>query len=278
MAAVITEPIPTTAGARRRGPRAARSAGSPWARRAILIIAGLYFLVPLYAAFRFAIGTADGGVSGQVFASIPSQDGFVDAITLTGRLALLTLVITLVLVVPTAVWVHLRMPRLRRLLEGVTLLPIIIPPVVLIIGVLEVAPSSLKGSPDLLALVYVVLAMPFAYRALDSGLQGIPLKTLVEASRSLGAGWLRTLVSVLLPNLRSALLSAVVLTVAMVFGEYTMASLDQYQTFPVWIVVFQQANARVSVAVSLLALLGTWALLWLISLVDRRRAAATEEP
>ena len=269
MAAVISAPSVRT-------PRR-RVAGGSWARRAVLVLAGLYFLVPLYAAFRFAIGTADGGVSGQVFASIPGQEGFVDAIVLTGRLALVTLVITLLLVVPTAVWVHLRMPRLRRLLEGVTLLPIIIPPVVLIIGVLEVAPASLKGSPDLLGLVYVVLAMPFAYRALDSGLQAIPLRTLVEASRSLGAGWGRTLVSVLLPNLRSALLSAVVLTVALVFGEYTMASLDQYQTFPVWIVVFQQADARVSVAVSLLALLGTWALLLLISLVDRRRAASTEE-
>jgi putative spermidine/putrescine transport system permease protein len=272
MAAVTTAP-PAAA----TGRRVVRSSG-PWARRIVLLIAGLYFLVPLYAAFRFAIGTADGGVSGGVFASIPSQEGFVDAITLTGRLAVVTLVITLVLVVPTAVWVHLRMPRLRRLLEGVTLLPIIIPPVVLIIGVLQVAPSSLKGSPDLLGLVYVVLAMPFAYRALDSGLQAIPLRTLVEASRSLGAGWGRTLVSVLLPNLRSALLSAVVLTIAMVFGEYTMASLDQYQTFPVWIVVFQQANARVSVAVSLLALVGTWVLLVLISLVDRRRATSVEEP
>jgi putative spermidine/putrescine transport system permease protein len=275
MAAVIPA-SPATATAARR--RAARPAGSAWARRVVLVVAGLYFLVPLYAAFRFAIGTADGGVSGRVFASIPGQEGFVDAITLTGRLAVVTLVITLVLVVPTAVWVHLRMPRLRRLLEGVTLLPIIIPPVVLIIGVLEVAPASLKGSPDLLGLVYVVLAMPFAYRALDSGLQAIPLRTLVEASRSLGAGWGRTLLWVVLPNLRPALLSAVVLTVALVFGEYTMASLDQYQTFPVWIVVFQQADARVSVAVSLLALLGTWALLVLISLIDRRRASAPEEP
>jgi putative spermidine/putrescine transport system permease protein len=265
MAAVITAPRRVAEKpSRRRG-------GAAWARRSAFVIAGLYFLVPLYAAFRFAISTPDGGISGAVFAGIPAQEGFIDAITLTVRLAVISLVITLVLVVPTAVWVHLRMPRLRRVLEGVTLLPIVVPPVVLIIGVLEVAPPGLKGTPDLLALVYVVLALPFAYRALDSGLQAIPLRTLVEASRSLGAGWGRTLVSVVLPNLRSALLAAVVLTVAMVFGEYTMASLDQYETFPVWIVVFQQANARVSVAVSLLALLGTWALLWLISLVDRRR-------
>jgi putative spermidine/putrescine transport system permease protein len=119
--------------------------------------------------------------------------------------------------------------------------------------------------------LYAVLAMPFAYRSLDAGLRAIPLTTLVEASRSLGGGWGTTLVRVLLPNLHSALLSATVLTVALVLGEFTMASLDQYETFPVWIVVFDQDDAHVSVAVSLLSLVITWVLLLLISLIDTRR-------
>jgi len=126
----------------------------------------------------------------------------------------------------------------------------------------------LKGTPDLLALVYVVLAMPFVYRSLDAGLRAIDLKTLVEASRSLGGRWSSTLLRVVLPNLRAALLSATILTVALVLGEFTMASLDQYQTFPVWIVNFEQDDAHVSTAVSLLALVGTWLLLLLITSFD----------
>jgi putative spermidine/putrescine transport system permease protein len=167
--------------------------------------------------------------------------------------------------------VHLRLPRVQRLFEGITILGIVIPPVVLIVGVLQVAPGGLKGTPFLLALEYAVLAMPFAYRSLDAGLRAIPLTTLVEASRSLGAGWVATIGRVLIPNLRSALLSATVLTVALVLNEYTMASLDQYETFPVWVVVYQQDDAHVSVAVSLLSLVATWALLMLISLIDTRR-------
>ncbi len=152
--------------------------------------------------------------------------------------------ITLVLMVPTTVYVHLRLPQLRRLLEGITILPIVIPPVVLIIGVLQVAPGFLKGTPYLLALVYVILAMPFAYRSLDAGLRAIDLKTMVEASSSLGAGWLTTLWRVVLPNMRTAMLSATVLTVALVLGEFTMASLALYQTFPVWIVRSTRTAAR----------------------------------
>ena len=118
--------------------------------------------------------------------------------------------------------------------------------------------------------MYVILAMPFAYRSLDAGLRALELRTLVEAASSLGAGWLSTLWRVILPNLRTALLSATVLTVALVLGEFTMASLDLYQTFPVWIVVFDQTSGPVSVAASLLALFVTWLFLLIITVVGRR--------
>jgi len=254
----------------RRGP----NTGS-LARWIVLLLVGAYFLIPLYAAAAFAVETPAGGVSAGVFSGIPSQEGFADAFGLSLNLALVTIVITLALMVPTAVYVHLRLPRVQRLFEGITLLPIVIPPVVLIVGVLQVAPGTLKGTPYLLALEYAVLAMPFAYRSLDSGLRALALTTLVEASRSLGGGWFTTLFRVLLPNLRSAVLSATILTIALVLGEYTMASLDQYETFPVWMVVFSQDNAHVSVAVSLLSLVVVWLLLLGISLIDRRRGRST---
>ena len=185
---------------------------------------------------------------------------------------MVTTILTLVLMVPTTVYVHLRLPRVRRVMEGITILPIVIPPIVLIIGVLKVAPGFLLSTPYLLALVYVILAMPFAYRALDAGLRAFDLKTMVEASNSLGAGWPTTLWRVVLPNIRTAMLSATVLTVALVLGEFTMASLDQYVTFPVWIVQFEQNSGPVSVAASLLALFVTWLLLMLIVTIGGRGA------
>jgi putative spermidine/putrescine transport system permease protein len=183
----------------------------PYWRWIILVLAGLYFALPLYAGFRFA------GISS--FPSVASQEGFSAAFTLSLRLAAITTVLTLVLMVPTVIWVHLRLPKVRRIME-ITILPIVIPPVVLILGVLEVSPAQLKASADLLALLYVVLAMPFAYRALDAGLRALDLKTLVEASNSLGGGMGTTLWRIILPNLRTALLSTTVLTVALVLGEF----------------------------------------------------------
>src|SRR5215470_10267427 len=234
----------------------------PYWRWIILILAGFYFALPLYSGFRFA------GLSS--FPAVASQEGFSDAFKLSLQLAAITTVLTLVLMVPTVVWVHLRLPKVRRIMETITILPIVIPPVVLILGVLEVSPAQLKASANLLALLYVVLAMPFAYRALDAGLRALDLKTLVEASNSLGGGMGTTLWRIILPNLRTALLSATVLTVALVLGEFTMASLDQYQTFPVWIVAFDQTSGPISVAASLAALIVTWIVLMLISMIGGR--------
>jgi len=236
-------------------------------RWVILLVAGVYFLLPLYAALRFA------GL--HAFGTVFVQPGFWPSLWLSARLAVVTTLITLALMLPTAVYVHLRLPAMRRLLEGITILPIVIPPVVLIVGVLQVAPGALKSTPWLLGLVYPILGMPFAYRAIDAGLRALDLKTLTEAAGSLGANWVTMLFRVIVPNLRTSLLSATVLIVALVLGEFTMASLDLYVTFPVWIVQTDQLNAQVSEAASIFALFVTWLFLLLITVIGTRQSRRT---
>jgi putative spermidine/putrescine transport system permease protein len=267
MAAITESAVGRTASPRARGRRGAGfQAGTVW-RWVVLLLAGVYFLVPLAVALRFA------GI--KAFGSVIGETGFTSSLGLSVRLAIVTTVITIVLMLPTTVYVHLRLPGIRRLMEGITILPIVIPPVVLIVGVLAIVPGSLKSTAYLLSLEYVVLAMPFAYRAIDAGLRSLDLKTIVEASNSLGAGWVSTLMRVVLPNLRTALLSATVLTVALVLGEYTMASLALYQTFPVWIYVNSQTSGQVSVAASLLALFVTWFFLMIITVLGTRQSRRT---
>lgn len=244
-------------------------------RGIVLVLTGIYFLLPLYAALRFALEDNLGHLTFSTFSSIPSAPGFMSAFLLSLRLAAVTMVITMALIVPTTVYVHLKYPRALVLFDGITLLPVGIPPIVLIVGVLQTAPFALKSTPYLLSLEYVILAMPFAYRSLDAGLRAIDLKTLVEASRSLGGRWVSTLWRVVLPNLRASLLSAMILSLALVLGEFTMASLDLYTTLPVWVVNTDLTTAHRSVAVSFLALMLTWVLLLVLSSFDRRQFRRT---
>ena len=64
------------------------------------------------------------------------------------------------------------------------------------------------------------------------------------------------------------------LTLALVFGEYTMASLDNWTTIPVWIVQFNDAtDGHIQVAASMMGLVGTWVLLTaLIFTFDRSQS------
>jgi putative spermidine/putrescine transport system permease protein len=119
--------------------------------------------------------------------------------------------------------------------------------------------------PIVLVLAYVVLVLPFVYRSLDAGLRTMDVRTLVEAARNLGASWPYVLLRVIVPNLRSALASASFLTLALVFGEFTVARLLGYQPFAVWIVTISGSRGQVSVAVSILSLLLIWLLLLAVS-------------
>jgi putative spermidine/putrescine transport system permease protein len=249
------------------GAAVSRSGKFPVWRWVILLIAAVYFLLPLYAAIRFA------GV--KAFGSVFTQPGFGSSLWVSVQIAAMTWAITMVLMVPTTIYVHLRLPAMRRFLESITILPIVIPPIVLTVGVLQVFPIQLKATMWLLGIEYVILAMPFAYRAIDAGLRSIDLKTLTEASSNLGGGWLTTMWRVVLPNLGTSLLSSTVLIVALCLGEFTMASLNLVTTFPVWIVQTDQLDANISVSASIIALVVTWLFLMLIVTIGSHRGRRT---
>ena len=269
--------------------RRGRRRGGAW-RWPVLLVLGLYFVVPVAASVWFTVRRPGGGVTAAAYTGIPGAEGFADAFTRSLALAALTVVLVLLLMVPTVVLVELRLRRLRTTVELLTLLPLVLPPIALVVGVrsvLEWAPDYFlntplaaaffalqePGLPWILVLVYGVLALPFVYRALDAGVRGVDLRTLTEAARGLGASWPRVLASVVLPVLRTSVLNAAFLTVALVLGEFTVANILGFTTFPTWIVQVAGDDPQLSVSVSILSLGVTWGLLLLISALDRRRSA-----
>jgi putative spermidine/putrescine transport system permease protein len=199
-------------------------------------------------------------------------------------------VLTLALMVPTQLLLHLRFPHVRPLVEILTLLPLVFPPIVLVVGVddtftwvgnskgsaLYKAVTYLRGSghPFILAFLYVMLAMPFVYRSVDAGIRSIDARTLVEASRNLGASWPAVLFRVILPSLRTSVLNAAFLCFALVMGEYTISSVLLYtKPFPVWLYQLPTTSGQVQAAVSVFSLLLVEVLLLLIGFLNWHRAA-----
>lgn len=254
-------------------------------RVVVLALAAVYFLVPLLSAAEFSLRIPGGGYGLANWSAIATDPVLLEALATSLGIAVLTGVLVLALVVPTAVWVRLALPGLAGALESATILPIVIPPVVMAAGIAFVQ-ANLGGpvfralfasSTTALTPFYVILALPFAYRAVDNGLAAIPLRTLVEAARNLGAGTATALLRVVLPAVRSAVLGAAFLTLALVLGEIVIARILLYtDTFPVAIVEVGRSKAGVAVALSLASLLVTWMLLLAVSLFGGRRAAKEE--
>lgn len=238
----------------------------------VLLPLGAFFLLPLVAMLEFSTRQAQGHHGGRAWAAIGDTPRLVSAITTSLVLAALTAVTVLVLLVPTVAWVRLRLPRMRRVVEFLCLLPLMIPAVVLVVGIAPVyawVTYFFGDSPLTLTFVYVVLVLPYGYRVIDAGLGAIDLATLAEAARGLGASWATVLLRVVVPNIRGAVVGASFLAVALVLGEFTLASLLNFQNLQVEIELLGKSDAELSVAVSLAALLFAFVLLLAISFVGR---------
>jgi putative spermidine/putrescine transport system permease protein len=265
-----------------RGVAGQRSAGAAALRWAILLSIGVYMLLPLVAMLEFSTRGIGGERSVAPWLAIAANQDLLAAIQVSLVLAVLTVVLMLVLLVPTMVWVQLRLPKLLRVVEFVCLLPLTIPAIVLVVGLAPVYRwvwDLLGESPNTLTFVYATLVLPFAYRALAAGLGALDLVTLAEAGRSLGCSWLGVIWRIVVPNIMGAIMSAALISVALVLGEFTISSLLNFETLQVVINLLGKRDASIAVAVSLAALLLATALLFLLSFIDqsgRARARATD--
>ena len=261
-------------------------------RPVVLTVAGIYFFLPIAAAAWFALYNSKQGFSLHAFTGMFGQPNFAEAFLLSIRISVATVVLTLVVMVPTALLVDLGLPWMRRAIQVACLLPLVIPPVVLVVGLATVlgwGPRQLAGTPfkglldwmqnsslpllgttpAILVAAYVVMALPFTYRALEAGLRTSGIRQLAEAARGLGASWPEFLLLVAVPALRTSILNSAFLAFALAFGEFTVASILNFLTFTPWILQYNHYDGQLAVGVALLSLLITWIFLLAITAMGR---------
>jgi putative spermidine/putrescine transport system permease protein len=245
-------------------------------RATVFLVLGAFFLVPIAAMFEFSTrGNSDRAPRTlAAWTAIFQTPDLITAITVSLELAAITSIAMLVLLLPTMVWVRLRLPVLHRVVEFVCLLPLTIPAIALIVGLNDIyhwMRINVSDSILILSFAYLILVLPYSYRALDAGLSALDLKTLTEAARSLGGGWGTVMWRVIVPNMSSAILNACVLSVAVVLGEFTFAILLNYVNLQVEILYIGLVSAGTSIAVAVASLLFAFTLLMILSYVGRPR-------
>jgi len=248
------------------------------------IVGALYFILPLFATFEFSL-TWDPAIPFKAYQRSFEDKDFWETFMYSNVLALSTIVFSILLIVPTAYWIRLRLPQARRIVEFITLMPFVVPAIILVFGMIRIysAPFNIPftdiqlmqpltnfkaGTNILIVAGYMVLAMPYMYRSVDTGMRTVDIRTLTEAAQSLGANWFTIISKVILPNIRSALLSGALLTFAIVVGEVTLASFLGVDAFGPYLFLLGQHRAYEPAALSFVSFLLTWLAMGLIQLVS----------
>jgi putative spermidine/putrescine transport system permease protein len=237
-----------------------------------LVLSAAYFLMPLYATLDFSLQAKRGGLSLVAYANVLDDAKFFESFAFSFQTALVTILISALLIVPTAYWVQLRLPQLRSVIEFFTLLPFVVPAVVLVFSLARTyartpLTDSRAGLWVLLVGSYVILSFPYMYRAIDTGLRAINIRDLTEAAQSLGAGWPTILLRVIFPNVYLSILSGAFITFAIVMGEFTIASLLAQPTFGPYMNLLSSSKVYEPSALAVVSFALTWgaiaALQWL---------------
>lgn len=259
----------------------------------VLVLVILYLLVPLGATLTFGLSSGNTfGVNLSPLQNIFTDPNFSQTLVLSLELALSATILTIALVTPTAYWVQMRLPRMRPLMDVLSLVPFAVPAIVLALGLVEVYGSSnslinilslglvplLSNDPfnivntsPLLVCTYVIIALPFTFRPIDNSLRAVNTKVLTEAAYSLGSGWWRTFLTIVLPNIWPGVISAALLTFSTAMGEFTLASLFGIFTFPIYLDGVGQNDAHKAALLAILSFILTLLCVLAIVFFARRR-------
>lgn len=271
MAGMTQAPAPAST------PRFSAVRALSWGRWLPVLAVAAYVIIPLICSIAFAVFPG-GSFSLDAFHVLGSDAKLSSAIVRTLLITAVTIAVLIAALVPAVVAVHLWAPRLRTVLEILCTLPLVVPPIALVAGVVAIlrwgaqqgrgsTPNAIsqflqnQDLPLILVGTYVVLCLPFTFRSIDAGLRTIPLKAIVEGSQVLGSSMWGTIWRVVLPNMRGSILFSVFFATALCFGEFTIAATLSQQTVPVWLYTVSSTQFRSSIAIAVLLNLITWALM-----------------
>ncbi len=223
-----------------------------------------------------------GTYSFDAYRSVFSDQRFAETFSYSVVMALITIVVGALLIVPTAYWVRLRMPYLRPVVEFVTLLPLVVPAIVIVFGYLRLYNSSSvlpltnsdTGTNILLVFGFMTMSLPYMYRAVDTAMRTIDVAVLTEAAESLGASWTTILFRCIFPNVLTGVLSGAFITFAIAVGEFTMPSLLNRPAFGPYLALIGANKAYEPPALAMIAFAMTWVSIILINITTRLQKGA----
>ncbi len=249
-----------------------------------------YMTVPVLATLLFSFSVRwdrtilPEGLTVEWWQAATSRRAFGMTLGNSLVISLSAMVLSVLLVTPTAYWTYLRVPKAKPFVELLTILPFGIPGVILALALLRSYArfgAEIVYSPGMLIAACMVVSLPFMHKPVVNALNATDFRTLTEAAQSLGAGWFVTMTRVIAPNIMPGIMSGALLVFSTVFVEFTLANLlvgSRFKTFPIYLVEFTRFDGRQASALAVISFAFAWAtslaVIWLAGRGGRRRDAA----
>lgn len=148
-------------------------------------------------------------------------DNYSRTITLSLRIATLSVLITTLAGVPASYFIARSRTRLMEALEEVLVMPMAIPGLALAFALIQTH-YFWREKWFFILLGHVVFTMPFLVRTVVGTLRGLDLKLLEESGASLGATWLQRFLYIVLPNLRNGIVAGALMVFTVSLGEFNL--------------------------------------------------------
>lgn len=266
-----------------------KSRGWQLYHKTVIGVTALILLLPIAATVIYAFSSSWGatilpdGLTTRWFEQLLSDPRFMAAMGRSFFICLATLAFSTLLVLPAVFAVFYYFPKLKDLMEILIILPFAVPPVVSSVGLLQIyagEPFEIVGTPWILVGTYFTIAVPFMYRSLANGLEGINLKDLIDAAHLLGASTFSAFMRCILPNLNRALLASLFLSFSFLMGEFVFANIlvgTRFETLQIYLYTKRMTSGHLNAAIVVTYFFLTLILTWIAMYLSRPKRERSKE-
>lgn len=246
----------------------------------IFFFFGLYYFLPFLGTVLYASSTSWGktilpdDLTLKWFSQLLRDQAFLLAVGRSLILAVLVLLLTLGLMMPTIIWIYLFAPRVNKAMEKIVLLPYAIPGIILVTALLRT--YSKTELPMFLVLVGALFinTLPIVFLGITNQMRLINLRELIDAAATLGASTKTVLLQVVFPSIRIGAILVSLMVFSSVFGEYMLTNLligGRFETVRIYMLKRMNENGHLASAVMVMYFLLMTVVAWATFVIANRQ-------
>lgn len=226
-----------------------------------LAVVLIYLFIPVIATVLYSMATRwdmtvlPEGYTLKAYATLFSDSRFISSLLRTIYVSLVTAGVSVVILVPCIYMAVVYYKPLEKLFEFFSIIPFVLPGVILAVGLIQLYSNSfinITGTVWILLGSYFILCLPYMYQTIRNSFRTIDALRLTEAALILGCNEFQAFFKVILPNVLKGVISAVLLTISILFGEFVLVNLlvgSNYETVQMYLFKTLYSDGRLASAV-----------------------------